>query len=258
MKLKVITLNTWLCHHYSAILNFIRAQDPDVLLLQELPSGRDHPISHGIADGFERLRQDLPHYQTHFTPMRRYTDDATKLWMGHAIFSKLPIKSATSEYYFESLETVELKPGDRVGTGHTNFPGLLIGCQLDLGGSTIICYTTHFLWSLHPEINDRQRQAVVNLLNLLQEKDQFILGGDFNITDESEIYARLREHLIDDRPSGTTSTIHPEIHKVGKEKQLGVDFLFHRGSRINLIGSRVPIVPLSDHLPIIAEYEIKS
>lgn len=251
MKLKIITLNTWLFEYFDEINDFIKSENPDVILLQEVTSGLDKQIPHGITNGYEKLRDQLLDYESCFMPMRRYVNNEFNMWFGHSIFSKYPIVNNSSQFYLDTFQTVE-----SVSFVNTIFPGLLLSSILDLGSIKFEVLTTHFIWSMHPEINDRQRQAVSNLMKILELKENFIIGGDFNITDDSEIYISLSKNLIDDRPLNTKRTIHPTIHKVGSQKELAVDYLFHKGDKIKLIKSEVPIVPISDHLPIVAEYEL--
>ena len=60
---------------------------------------------------------------------------------------------------------------------------------------------------------------------------------------------------MDDRPVDTKRTIHPTIHRAG-EKELAVDFVFHKGEGFEVVDSRVPLVDISDHLPVVVEYEV--
>ena len=251
MKLKVITLNVWLFRFFDKIVDFLEKEKPDIVLLQEATSGTDQIFDRGLTNGVERLREVFPEYESVFHPIRTYQYDNFKMWMGCMILSRYPILSTNAHYYYEQLETVTNN-----NYNNTNFPGLLLTAKLN--GIDLQVHTTHFLWSMHPDITDRQRGAVKNLLGLLEKNNRCIIGGDFNITDDSEIYKTLSRSLISDRPTDVKRTLHPEIHPIGTSKNLAVDFIFHKGKSIIKLESYVPEVPVSDHLPVVATYEITS
>lgn len=252
MRLKVFTLNMWYGKYIDQILSFAQDQDSDVMLFQEISSGLEGETEYGITNAYEQLKDRFNQYHSSFTPCWRYAGASNRFSLGLAIFSKHPIAATQTRYYHKDVVTL----GDKPLAGAENFPGVYHQASLDLGGRQIDVASTHFIWSLHPEINDHQRAAVEKLTQILESKNNLILGGDFNVTDDSEIYQRLTQHLVDDRPEGLESTLHPEIHKVGHEKKLAVDYLFHKGEGINLVSSHVPVVPISDHLPVVGEYEV--
>jgi endonuclease/exonuclease/phosphatase (EEP) superfamily protein YafD len=100
-------------------------------------------------------------------------------------------------------------------------------------------------------------EAVGGLVRELTGKERFILGGDLNVTDESPVYGRLVEAgLEDDRPESVRNTLHPELHKLKGAKELAVDYVFHKGRGIGRRRGEVPVVPVSDHLPMVVEYEV--
>jgi len=251
MNLKVITLNTWFNKFLDKQVDFIKKEDPDVLLLQEVTSGLDSKNDSGPTNGYQQLIQSLPGYFYAYTPMWHLSLANNTYDLGLAIFSKAPLLETHSIYYYKEMQFISKF------TGGQDFPGVYLSGKISVAGQIIEIISTHFIWSLFPEINHFQKEAIPIFKKHLAGKQNFILGGDFNVTDDSEIYQELVSIVKDDRPKGTKRTLHPQLHKVGTAKELAVDYLFHKGSAIQLLSSQVPVVPLSDHLPIVATYNIQ-
>ncbi|NLF79248.1 MAG: hypothetical protein GX573_26435 [Chloroflexi bacterium] len=229
------------------MIEFLTLEDPDMILLQEVTRGNLVCEEGVVPDVFQRLSKGLG-LSGVFSPMWA-THRGGKSWeLGLAIFSKHSIESYASKFYSKNLESFP--------RGGDNFPGLLLDLGVRTKAGVLRVLTTHFPWSLHPEITPQQLAAAVQLRELLNVIPEFVLAGDFNVTDESEVYRIISEDMIDDRPKTLKNTLHPTIHGVGGEKELAVDYLFHKGERIRLVESGVPVVDVSDHLPIIAIYDV--
>ena len=253
MKLKVIQLNTWFGKYFDGIVEFVEQEKPDVLLMQEVVRGGLGELNHGKAGFYEEIKKRLG-YEGVCEPMWR-VKRPVEYELGVAIMSKNKLVESGSEFYFKHLVEYEQEPVVGKG-GAWEFPGLLLWSRVETGAGIVKLMTTHFVWSLYPEVNDFQRTALRSLLEKLAGQERFVLGGDFNVTSESEIYAGLiKSGLVDDRPIDTKRTIHPTIHRVG-EKELAVDFVFHKGEGFEVVDSRVPLVDISDHLPVVVEYEV--
>lgn len=249
MKLKVITCNVWYARFYDELLTFIRSHDPDIVLLQEVTSGPELQIEHGISNAHQRLVADTSLYG-HFAPMFKLVETGG-FELGISILSKFPFKQTKSIYYYRELLKVEHRDFG------VNFPGVYAAGEIELNNKPLWIISTHFLWSMYPEITNAQLEASTLFKQNLDKVDEFILAGDFNVTDESTVYATISSGLSDDRPENTKNSLHPQIHKIKGSKQLAVDYVFHRSNRLKKIYSEIPEVPVSDHLPVVVEYEVE-
>ena len=250
MNIKVMTLNMWYGRYIDEVIEFIREERPDVVMLQEVTASRKIDIPHGISDSFELLMDRLK-MQGVFAPGWRLILEGKLVGLGLATFTKLPIEYFGAKYYIRGV----LESGDP--SFGVNFPGFYLRTDVNTEVGVLPFITTHFFWSMYPEITDEQRLGAKLLKNELSPISDFVLAGDFNVTDDSEIYREISKGLVDDRPEGLVRTLHPEIHKVGPSLDLAVDYMFHRGNRFRVKSSRVPIVPVSDHLPLVVEYEVE-
>lgn len=250
MKLKVITLNCWYYKYTDKILKYLKKLQPDVILLQEVTSGPSLQTDFGVLDGYQRTVESLPEYDHAYAPMWQLPFENHFYNLGVAVFSRFKIRQSIADFYYKELMRIE------VFQGSNSFPGLNLSCTLDLGATQIEVISTHFIWSMHPGVSSEQIEAAPLFSQEISSKNALILGGDFNTTDETQIYHTVSRDLIDDRPQNLTNTLHPEIHKLQGSKDLAVDYLFHKGKNISCLSSEVPLIPLSDHLPIVADYEI--
>jgi len=249
MRLKVIQLNMWHGVFLDRVIDFIKKENPDVVLLQEVTLGGGDQKELGRGDCYERLSESLE-MESVFGPQWSCIGKV-KYLKGQAIFTKRQIKWFGGYYYHGYLSIVkQIEAGVKP-------VGLMLSAGIEVDGRIIDFVNIHYLWSLHPEINKAQLAAVEELNNALSGKTELIVTGDFNVTDDSAVYNRLIEGgLIDDRPEMTANTLHPSIHKIKGSKKLAVDYIFHKGEKIRLKESRIPEVAISDHLPIVAIYEV--
>lgn len=239
MELKIVTLNCWLANRKKQMMEFLIDERPDVLLLQEFPKRIDENLLSEMEDSLGMKGE--------FEAMWEIDN-----WgeLGLAIFSKGDWKSVEREFYFKNKLTWSEFPK----AGEWEFPGLLLAGELEFDKKTLWISTTHFVWSLYPQVTEEQKVAGKNLLKTIEKYDRLILGGDFNITRESEIYQMLISQFIDDMPDNVRTTLQPEVHR-SRGLELAVDFMFHKGE-MNKLEVKVPMVKASDHLPVVVTYQI--
>lgn len=239
MEFKVVTLNCWLAKRKQEFFDYLEYEQPDVLLLQEFPARPGQDLLGEVEAKLEMRGV--------FEPMWEIES-----WgeLGLAIFSKWNFKRVEKEFYYKN----KLVWPEFPKAGEWEFPGLFLGGELEMNMRNIWIATTHFVWSLYPEITDEQRQAGKNLLKTIAKHDQLILGGDFNVTHESEIYKMLVSQLKDDNPDNLRNTLQPEVHR-SRGLDLAVDFMFHKGE-MSKLEAKVPMVKASDHLPVVVTYQI--
>lgn len=255
MKFKVVQLNIWLGQFLEETVDFLLDQNADVVCLQEVTSGGYGEFAHGKPRVFEQLLEKTG-YNGVFAPMWE-VKTPNVFEMGVAILSKHKLSNEQSEFYFKNK--IFRKEGLTIGKpGSIEFPGLLLNADVEIGGKIFKVKTTHFLWSMFPETTKDQVDAINKLTEKIDGENDFILTGDFNVTDKSVVYKKLIDAgFTDDRPENTLHTLHPTIHKVGS-KEIAVDFVFHKGENFKILNTSVPVVPVSDHLPVVVEYEIKN
>lgn len=249
-SLKVISLNIFMGQFLEAALGFLASEAPDVVLLQEVTSVTGRVDNLNVPNCHEALQQTLPRHEMVFAPQWMIAKERDPVPIGNAIMSRLPIVTTSTQYYYNQLVK------EHKFDNHTPWAGRLLTAEIDVGGTLVNFNCVHFPWSLHPQITSDQVEAAVKLKNLLDQQENLIVAGDFNTTSDSEVFDIVGSGLTDDRPKNLTNTLHPQLHRLKGSKQLAVDFLYSKTDRLKLTSSHVPVVPISDHLPLVAKYEL--
>ncbi|MBL8155879.1 MAG: endonuclease/exonuclease/phosphatase family protein [Anaerolineae bacterium] len=244
--LSVMTFNIWGRNRYLADLaDYLRGVNADVVLLQEVP--QDY-----AAEELPRLQADYP-YQ--FAP---YDDSG---WAGVVILSRYPIRES---------QVVDL--GLQKGRPQTR-------AVLDVQGQLVAVYGVHLSWPVSDMrfalpgdsyilrvllgYDDRKRnQEVEALLRHLQsEPYPFIVGGDFNTSDQSPTYQQLAGQLRDSfrevgRGFGASWPVSPVRDLLPwLPPVIRIDYLWHSPSLRALSAWRGQPAG-SDHLPMLAVLEL--
>jgi len=156
----------------------IRAQDADIVLLQEVEQVRARGGQPWTPPNYTRLRAALRAYHGYFAYR---PPDARELpfGIGLAILSKTPLRgrmrrglpSPPIEFEFNGVKTT---PTDR----------LLIGASTLLAGRELRIYNTHLLafFMLKAQYDEPagQREIIIDELHAAQ--GAVLLGGDFNVS----------------------------------------------------------------------------
>lgn len=157
---------------------------------------------------------------------------------GNAIVSRFP---------FKTVETIAI-PDPKIKRGEYSFESrCVIKAVANINGKEI-CFLV-----CHMGLNkSEQKNAVKAICNLLDEiKMPVILMGDFNTTPEDSILNPIRERLKDTDDMNPVKN-HGTYPSDKPEKK--IDYIFYRG--LNCVKAETINEIFSDHLPIIAEFEL--
>ena len=195
----------------------------------------------GYTDQTNSIADTLKYY--------RYFGEAIKVNgtspYGNAIVSMFP---------FKSVETIKIPDSDK--NNELNREGepvhyesrAIIKAIFELDDREICVLVTHMGLALSERIN-----AVSKLCEIIDTTElPVILMGDFNSTPDEDVLKPLFDRLDDtdslsDNPRNATyASYNPEIK---------IDYVLYRG--IKCIGAKTVNEIISDHFPIIAEFEIE-
>lgn len=244
--LSVMTFNIWGRNRYLADLaEYIRGVDVDVVLLQEVP--QDY-----ATEELPGLKAAYP-YQ--FAP---YDDSG---WAGVVILSRYPIRES---------QIVDL--GLEKGRPQTR-------AVLDVQGQLVAVYGVHLSWPVSDMrfalpgdsyvlrvllgYDDRRRNREVEALirRLQSEPYPYVIGGDFNTSDQSPTYQSLAAHMRDSfreagRGFGASWPVSPVRDLLPwLPPVIRIDYLWHSPSLRALSAWRGQPAG-SDHLPMLAVLEL--
>ena len=133
-------------------------------------------------------------------------------------------------------------------------------------GIKIAVWNTHF-----DHVGQKARQHSADLI-LEQTKNDtkvlpIILMGDFNLTPDTDLYSQLNSEFTD---SAISSTHKKSLHEgtyngfdIESKCERRIDYIFYNGEALEATNYHVPTpktsknLHLSDHLPVITEFELK-
>lgn len=242
-SLKVISSNVWGNNHdLSAIEAWLRQQDADIVLLQEI----------SLDTALARMPELLALYPYH---------------ADHNGYSQIGSNASLSRYPITQVDLIDMQVA--------NNPDV-VRMVIDVNGESVAVYNVHLAWPGGPArvnlpiqngyvnmalgFNDQPRNLqVTNLLEYLKtEPYPYILGGDFNTSDHTATYQQLADQLNDSFmeagsglgkswPVSTARGIPGIIPPLVR-----IDYIWHSAGFEAQHAEVGPPIG-SDHLPIMAE-----
>ncbi len=238
--IKIISLNIERDRHLNLVLPFLKRQEADVLLLQEVLEKDLNKLSQSLKMGLV------------FTPLCRYQKDVTQTpqVFGLAIFTKLNILSRDIDYYFGGKGVLPLI----VPPKPQKMWRAIIKIVVEKDGDKFCLVNTHFTWTPDGMPNARQRRDFRKMLDLLSSTPELVLCGDFNAQRGREIFDQIAKVYKDNIPSSVMTTIDQNLHR-RKNLQLVVDGLFttkrYQVQDVEIVDG------VSDHCAIVAHVTMR-
>jgi endonuclease/exonuclease/phosphatase family metal-dependent hydrolase len=245
------------------LLRFIKQQDADVLCLMEYPTPRikkTKPFTDKIMEqnGYKYFR---------------FRDDnkiSQIIFLGTAIFSKYPLKNYSahrlSEYIYLLQTDVEL-PGltMRMFFVHLNTFGLTDkdkehiekikeeNAALDLENE--LYRSRSFMWRFDNAFVRRAKEVNLAMKYIKESPHPVMICGDLNDLPGSYTYTKMRGNLKDaflSKGTGFGRTYNYIF------STLRIDHIFYDPAALEIKGFECPRTALSDHNPLIANFEISA
>lgn len=215
--LKVTTLNVEGHKHLEKICDFLRAEKPQVLCLQEVFKVDLLQLAACLGEAVTihfvpTLIVDRPN-DFKFAPLGEY---------GIAILSSLPLKNLGSTYYVGKAETIPL-----INDRDPNNPNrALAWVDLVTDDGLMRIANTHFTWSPNGAVCEAQTESLKVLLTQYHGQIKTgLLCGDFNAPRGGEIYHILAQNFTDNVPQEITTTLDSEYHRIPGLEYV-VDYVF--------------------------------
>lgn len=251
MRFKFIQINIYKGKYLDTLVEFLKQEKPDFVSMQEVTGGGENLCDDKSLDITEYLKQKL---SMDAVFEKEYDISDISGYLGNAVLTKHKI---------ETRNVVTLKPTTIFTTAQINDPEYfdktptnVVDCVCNIGQFTFHIMSTHGAWTAPPQDTvETIRQAGLVADYLKKIKEPFVLGGDFNNVIQSKtigIINRVANNLLFD--SAVLETTNPKVHKIAPRGYL-IDFIFV-SRNIKLIKLSVPQITVSDHLPLVAEFEI--
>lgn len=211
-------------NHMNEIINFIEQVDPDVMGLIEVDNGS---YRSGRKCQVERIADQLGHFHSYcskYAVNSRWQRIPIYNKQGNAFLAKDTIKNETFHYFEHGMKK------------------LVIELELE--------NVTFFLVHLALGYKARQRQ-ILHLYHMIKETNRpYIVAGDFNaFMGESEIRLLMSASGL----QNADTQLQPSFPSHRPKRHL--DFILH-SPKIKVNKFEMPNVRLSDHLPLLLDFDI--
>jgi endonuclease/exonuclease/phosphatase family metal-dependent hydrolase len=240
------------------LLEFIKNEDADILCLMEYPTPRADfmkPFTQRIVDN-----NDYKEF--------RFKDDnilSKIVFLGTAVFSKYPFKNYTtyklSEYIYLVQGDVDLPGGSTVRMffvhlntfGFSDHDKAYIEEMKSNASVDDIDSSKTFISKLNFGFVRRSKETDIAAKIISQSPYPVVLCGDLNDLPGSYTYRKLRQGRNDafiSKGRGIGRTYNQIIPTIR------IDHMFYDPSALKIVGFDCPRTHLSDHNPVIANFEI--
>lgn len=261
--MKVVSLNTCSGFFYPALSEFIRehASTTDIFLFQEVYNATgDVPNIEGHHTKlFSELQKLLPDFVGVF-----YNAEIERIWEENGVQIDVPFGNATFVRSGISLLSSNVLHLSSVQTHFSR--GSALVTQLKVREHQITVCNVH---GCAAPIDKRDcEERILASQEIITYVEQFeghtLIAGDFNLfpdTRSIEVFTEMgyRNLIIDHHIATTRGTLvkqmHPEYGIPPSEFQEFADYMFVMPSIITRT-FEVPDLPISDHLPMILEFEL--
>jgi endonuclease/exonuclease/phosphatase family metal-dependent hydrolase len=250
MKVKLMTLN--INHGGELIENicdFIEAEQPDILLIQEAYNGINPKLEQRFRS-MDILARSMNATQTFFTSA--YMDGDVDIDRGNGIISKFPIIASEGTIFNSAYRTIhnESNLGD-----WSDQPRVIQVCEIAVEGKHINIANVHGIWDFHGRDSDKRIEQAQLILEQIQHKRSVILAGDFNMNPDTKAISLISESIPLIFGNDLKTTFNMSRKSNPDFGNAVVDMVF-ASPDIKITSTKCPNVDVSDHLPLIVEFEI--
>lgn len=259
MKLKIISLNIWLGGLlFEEMLGFLKAHNPDILMLQEVFDGKDSSLENRFKS-FSVLKNELGFKYSDFAPaFIENIGENQKINQGNAIFSKFPIQNSKTCFYDipfgERIDQYEYFP-----VTPRNLQHITVNLADPTQNEVIVhVLNTQGIWGTHGEDTERRTEMGKVILSEIGNNQPLILAGDFNFNPNTKVVADISKSLESVFKTELVTSFNlarKDLFKDPGYATAAVDMMFV-SKDIEIISKSCPNVDVSDHLPLIAEVKI--
>lgn len=220
------------------IIAWLKNENPDIITLQETQKNNQIDQAALIADGLGY------EYYFHDSISDSHIEDGFKL--GHAILSRYPLTDHATEFFNNPNLEIEFEGGIIAKSHDKGFSS----CNAKINNIDLRITTLHLTPVRRFNIDlvsDQASSILSNVQEMISSpSDRWIIQGDFNI-DSNELASHLPTLFnqgLDEVNIAEPTT--PKGHKY--------DHVLFRN--IKLLDSRVDSTALTDHFPVVCEFEI--
>jgi len=228
-------------------MSFLKAQDADLIVLQEAFNGEDATLEPRYRTmQVLKSKLDLP-YES-FAPDYDQPDESAQI--GNAIISRFPITSRVIEDSSFCREH-----------GVTNDPNHSYNLQhvvINTPMHDLDLFNLHGVWDLDGDKFSLKRKAMSrHILEVVKDKERVILAGDTNARPTNKAMIIIGEHLESVFGNELTTTFNMKHKDDEGYASSAVDMIFVSPG-MQVVERNCLDVDISDHLPLVMTVDISN
>lgn len=250
MQVKIITLNTWRGEILENLVSFIKQEDADIFLFQEVYDGKDKNLPSEYRF-FQYFQETFPQYHGVFAAAFCDITKYGNIEEGTAIFSKFKIIDSKRTFFDVPYFTFNA----RAKTRFDDIPQTLLYAQINTGETVLNAFSMHGIWGFDGLDNPRRLQMAETIIKEIGQKENIVLGGDFNLSPNTKAVKSIEKYLHSVFGTTLTSTFNMKHKDNPGYATAAVDMMFV-SPNMKVLEKDCPDVDISDHLPLVVTLEI--
>ncbi len=256
MRFKFVSLNLWFGGILlDDVIAFLEKEDADVVVLQEVFQTNDKKLPAHYRT-LESLNSRLNYPYQDFAPAVLDAYPWGNILNGNAILSRFPIKEKTVTFFDQTLDlNNSRKPFDPKEFPLT--PRNLQHAVLEVADTELNVFNLQGVWDLDGDHVSPQREKMSQTIReQTSGKSHVIVAGDTNARYTNPVMRKLEDNLTNVFSDSLSTTFNMR-RKTDPGYASSVVDMIYVSRDITTLASECPDVDISDHLPLVAEFEIQ-
>lgn len=237
---------------FEQILDFIRKENPDILLLQEVYNSTDSSLDKRFRS-MGVLREEVKFPYEFFAPTSVAILKEGEIEAGNAILSKLPIEN--SETVFFDVPFGKVMNYETAGGDYSQTPRNLQHATIKAENTVLNVFNTQGIWGKDSEDNERRIKMSEIIAEKVKDQENVILAGDFNVMPHTQTVQNIEKHLSNVFKGKLKTTFNLRQKSIHALSTVVVDMMFV-SPNLNITEAYCPDVDVSDHLPLACVVEV--
>lgn len=233
------------------IVAFLKKEDADILLLQEVYDGTDPALPENYRS-IQVLLRELGYRYHDFQPAMLDIVPEGKIEHGNAILSKLPITSSSNTFFSDPYRERHAHDPKEWPTT----PRSLQHVTVSASERELNLYNFQGVWDLDGDnYSDPRKKMTEVILEQIRGKSHVILAGDTNATPGNQAITLIEHHLKNVFGRELTTSFNMRRKDNPGYATACVDMMFV-SSDISVLDHSCPDIDISDHLPLVVTVRV--
>lgn len=252
MKVKVVNLNTWMGgkETWNSIVHYLSVEKPDIVLLQEALASPDlnAPLYMRTATSLQKiLGYQYVEYAAQYTLMTDYG----RAPVGCAILSNFPVINTKTIWLYQ--DTNSMKSEEILDPAA--LPRSFLHCEIAVGSRICNVMSLQGVWAKDNIETRLQKDTGKKLARYISSLSNVIMGGDFNVNENTETIQEIENYLINVFRGKRTSSFNMNFKDNPNFATAIVDYIFISAG-IKLTDCYSSIDDVSDHTSQVVVLEV--